>query len=200
MPSRRKDSSKPLHSLIPIPLWISLIVISFFSGLYLYPFVYPDKKCEDRVAVQNTSQFEVCFTPSSTPCLPLILNALQKAQKRIALQGYGFTAPLIAQALIKAHRQGVQVTVILDKSQKKAPYSKKKWLMKEGIPVFFDYKPAIAHNKVLLIDSDIVITGSYNWTNAAESRNAENLILIRDSSVFQKYWKNFQNRLEQCKR
>jgi phosphatidylserine/phosphatidylglycerophosphate/cardiolipin synthase-like enzyme len=69
-----------------------------------------------------------------------------------------------------------------------------------GVPIFIDAQPAIAHNKVIIIDNRILLTGSYNWTRAAELRNAENLLVIRDKELVRQYADNFQRRLLKAKK
>lgn len=71
------------------------------------------------------------------------------------------------------------VEVIRDKSQRTQRYSSTTFLTNAGIPVWIDSKHAIAHNKVIVIDRATVITGSFNFTKAAEDKNAENLLVIK---------------------
>jgi phosphatidylserine/phosphatidylglycerophosphate/cardiolipin synthase-like enzyme len=141
--------------------------------------------------IENT-----CFTPRSK-CAPLIESEIGLAKHDIAVQAYSFTSAPIADALIQAHERGVKVTVILDKSQRRAKNSQIKRLLNAGIPVFIDTKVSIAHNKVIIIDNDIVITGSYNFTNNAENKNAENLLVIKGQDTALKYHGNFDIRLGQ---
>ena len=47
------------------------------------------------------------------------------------------------------------------------------------MPVYIDDQHAIAHNKVMIIDGGTVITGSFNFSKAAEQSNAENLLILR---------------------
>ena len=61
------------------------------------------------------------------------------------------------------------------------------FLTHADIPVLIDAKHAIAHNKVMIIDGKTVITGSFNFTKAAEEQNAESLVIIKDSSLANKY-------------
>jgi phosphatidylserine/phosphatidylglycerophosphate/cardiolipin synthase-like enzyme len=89
---------------------------------------------------------------------------------------YSFTSPAIAKALADAKARGVNVEVILDKSQWTEKYSGATYLANHKIPVLIDDKHAIAHNKVMIIDGNTVITGSFNFTKAAEEKNAENVI------------------------
>ncbi|MGC1855109.1 MAG: phospholipase D-like domain-containing protein, partial [Candidatus Aquirickettsiella sp.] len=61
-------------------------------------------------------------------------------------------------------------------------------------PCWIDYKPAIAHNKIMIIDEKEVITGSFNFTKAAQNKNAENLVIIHDAQLANIYLKNWQRR------
>jgi phosphatidylserine/phosphatidylglycerophosphate/cardiolipin synthase-like enzyme len=80
----------------------------------------------------------------------------------------------------------------LDKSQRTEKYSSATFLFNNGIPVKIDAKHTIAHNKVMIIDGETVITGSFNFTKAAEEKNAENLLVIRDRKLAERYTKNWQ--------
>ena len=101
------------------------------------------------------------------------------AKASVLVQAYSFTSAPIAKALLAAHKRGVQVQVILDKSQKSEKYSEADFLVNVGIPTKIDAKHAIAHNKIMIIDGQTVISGSFNFTTAAEEHNAENLLVIR---------------------
>jgi len=84
------------------------------------------------------------------------------------------------------------VEVILDKSQRTEKYSSGTFFFNAGIPVKIDAKHTIAHNKVMIVDGETVITGSFNFTKAAEEKNAENLLVIRDRKLAELYTKNWQ--------
>ena len=86
----------------------------------------------------------------------------------------------------------MKVEVILDKSQVSDRYSSADFLARAGIPVKIDAAHAIAHNKVMVIDGLVVITGSFNFTTAAEQRNAENLLVIHDRALAARYTENWQ--------
>jgi phosphatidylserine/phosphatidylglycerophosphate/cardiolipin synthase-like enzyme len=90
-----------------------------------------------------------------------------------------------------AHRRGVKVEVILDKSQRTQSYSSATFLFNAGIPTRIDAQHSIAHNKVMIIDGKTVITGSFNFTKAAEESNAENLLIIHDEKLASFYTKNW---------
>ena len=105
---------------------------------------------------------------------------------------YSFTSAPIAKALVRAHRRGVKVQVLLDKSQKMEKYSSADFLSNTGISTKIDAAQAIAHNKVMIIDNETVITGSFNFTKAAEESNAENLLVVRDKELASRYIENWQ--------
>lgn len=142
--------------------------------------------------------YMVCFTPGKN-CTNEIVKTLQQAKKVVRVQAYSFTSAPIAKALVEAKRRGIDVKVILDKSQQKARYSSATFLYNQGIPVWIDYKPAIAHNKVMVIDNQFVITGSFNFTKAAQTKNAENVLIINDHRLAKAYTDNWANRLQQSK-
>jgi phosphatidylserine/phosphatidylglycerophosphate/cardiolipin synthase-like enzyme len=89
----------------------------------------------------------VCFTPGGN-CTDLIVHTLGEAQRTIPVQAYSFTSAPIAKALLDAHTRGVQVQVILDKSQRTEKYSSADFLANQGVPTMIDAIHAIAHNKV----------------------------------------------------
>ena len=61
----------------------------------------------------------------------------------------------------------------------------------QGVPVVIDANYAIVHNKILAIDGEVVITGSFNFTKAAQQTNAENLLILRDPALAAQYIQNW---------
>jgi len=103
------------------------------------------------------------------------------------MQAYSFTSVPIAKALLTAHKRGMRVEVILDKSQLTEKYSSVTFLYNSGIPTRIDAAHAIAHNEVMIIDGETGITGSLTFTKAAEKQNAENLLIIRNRALAEMY-------------
>lgn len=145
------------------------------------------------------AEASVDFSPAGQGA-HLVLDAIDTAQSSILVQAYSFTDARILKALVRAHERGVQVQVILDKSDAepehgRAPVAEK--LYAAGIPVWIDWSVSIAHSKVMVIDGDGVITGSYNFTYAAQHDNAENLIYIHHApalaAVYAGNWRWRQN-------
>jgi phosphatidylserine/phosphatidylglycerophosphate/cardiolipin synthase-like enzyme len=135
--------------------------------------------------------WEVYFSPHGG-CTDAVIRELNRAKDTILVQAYSFTSAPIAKALLNAHKRGVKIEVILDKSQRKEKYSSATFFFNAGIPVKIDAQHAIAHNKVMIIDGETVITGSFNFTKAAEEKNTENLLVIRDNKLAERYTRNWQ--------
>jgi phosphatidylserine/phosphatidylglycerophosphate/cardiolipin synthase-like enzyme len=137
----------------------------------------------------------VHFSPKGG-CTETVVAELAKATNTVLVQAYSFTSAPIAEALVNAHKRGVDVRVILDKSQKAEKYTSADFVQHAGIPVWIDAKHAIAHNKIMVIDSATILTGSFNFTKAAEESNAENLLVIKvsgeDLSLAKKYIANWK--------
>jgi phosphatidylserine/phosphatidylglycerophosphate/cardiolipin synthase-like enzyme len=119
------------------------------------------------------------------------VSALDHATNSVLVQAYSLTSAPIAKALVEAHRRGVQVHVILDASQRTDKYSEADFLQNSEIPTLIDAQHAIAHNKIIIIDDYLVLTGSFNFTKAAEEKNAENLLVINDPSLAKRYLDNW---------
>ena len=129
-------------------------------------------------------------------CTEAVVDEIERAATSIQVQAYSFTSAPIAKALVEAHQRGVQVGVILDESQETEKYSSGDFLLHAGIPTLVDGRHAIAHNKVMILDGNTVITGSFNFTKAAEEKNAENLLIIRSKELAKPYLENWQRHRE----
>jgi phosphatidylserine/phosphatidylglycerophosphate/cardiolipin synthase-like enzyme len=138
----------------------------------------------------NNTPVEVYFSPNGG-AQDAIVREIGKAKTSILVQAYSFTSAPIAKALIEAKKRGVAIAAILDKSQRTEKYSGATFLKNEGIPVMIDAGHAIAHDKVMVIDSEVVITGSFNFSKAAEEKNGENLLVIRSKDLAKIYSANW---------
>lgn len=136
---------------------------------------------------------QVCFTPGEN-CTELIVSTVSRAKSEVLVQAYSFTSAPIAKALVDAKKRGVSVLAILDKSQRSERYSELDFLVHAGIPTWIDTQVAIAHNKVMVIDGEKVITGSFNFTKSAQEKNAENVLLICGSTIAEKFRGNWEAR------
>ena len=139
--------------------------------------------------------WSVYFSPHGG-CTEAVVQELGRAKSTVLVQAYSFTSAPIAKALVDAYRRHVKVEVILDKSQRTEKYSSATFIYNNGIPCFIDAQHAIAHNKVMVIDGQTVLTGSFNFTKAAEENNAENLMVIHDPQLAARYSDNWKAHLQ----
>ena len=93
--------------------------------------------------------------------------------------------------MVEARRRGVNVRVIIDDKESREEFSLAESLHDAKIPVLTDALHNIAHNKVMILDDAVVITGSFNFTHQAEHGNAENLLVIRDRAIAGQYKENW---------
>ena len=122
-----------------------------------------------------------------------IIEQIARSRSEVLVQAYGFTHNGIAQALVQAHHRGVKVQVIMDAKSAKTNRYVTEILDRERMTYRWDGKHAIAHNKVMIIDQDVIITGSFNFTNSAQSRNAENLLILRSPALAIEYRENWMD-------
>ena len=148
-----------------------------------------------RAANLTPGNTQIYFSPNGG-CTEAITKEIDRAKSDIFVQAYSFTSAPIAKALLNAHKRGVKVQAILDKSQKTAKYSSATFLYNAGVPTFIDARHAIAHNKIMIIDRETVITGSFNFTKAAEDKNAENLLVIKNKEIAKAYLENWSRHKE----
>lgn len=141
----------------------------------------------------GNQKISVCFTPGGD-CTQEIVDTIGSSKKSLYVQAYSFTSKPIIFAIIDAKKRGVEVNVLLDKTQRNG--FGEKLLSKNGVFVAIDDRVKIAHNKVMIIDNEEVITGSFNFTTSAQYKNAENVIFIRDSQIANRYLANWFNRQE----
>jgi phosphatidylserine/phosphatidylglycerophosphate/cardiolipin synthase-like enzyme len=142
------------------------------------------------ITAAHAQNIQLYFSPNGG-CTDAIVRTLNSSKKSIHVQAYSFTSAPIAKALTDAHKRGVKTFVLLDKSNQTAQYSSATFLKNSGVEPLIDGQHTIAHNKVMVVDEQVVITGSFNFSKAAETSNAENLLIITDPAIAAKYLSNW---------
>ncbi len=142
--------------------------------------------------VKIESRAIVAFSPNGE-ATDVIVDAIRKARRQILVQAYSFSSKPILAALAQAKDRGVDVEVIADKSNDRGKYSGATYMKNHGVPVWIDDSVHIAHNKVMIFDGRSVLTGSFNFSAAAQKSNAENILLVEDSpelaEIYARDWK-----------
>jgi len=160
-------------------LLAAVFIIGILSGAIITVAYYKTKG----------SMVQVYFSPDGG-CEQVITHYISHARSSIHILMFSFTLDSIVDALIASHRRGVEVKVVLETEQ---ILSDIYWKLKNaGIEVRNDTNPSFMHDKIAIIDGEIVLTGSYNWTKTAEHANNENLVVIRDVGIAARYEMEFQ--------
>lgn len=155
---------------------VAFVALHLSAGLLLAR----DNKPSTAPPAGTEAGVSVWFSPEGG-CTEAVVGELTKAQREVLVQAYSFTSAPIAKALVDAKGRGVKVTVVLDKSQRGEKYSSATFLLNHQVATNIEPKHAIAHNKIMIIDgTTTIITGSFNFSRAAEEKNAENLLVIRN--------------------
>jgi phosphatidylserine/phosphatidylglycerophosphate/cardiolipin synthase-like enzyme len=138
---------------------------------------------------------EVYFSPKGG-CMDAILREVKAAKTSVLVQAYWFTSEPIAKAMVEAHKRGVKVEAILDRSRTELDNEQADFIVQNDVPTFIDDKHTTAHSKVVIIDGQVVITGSFNFTDQAEEENVENLLVIRDKAIADKFTANWKTHVK----
>lgn len=140
---------------------------------------------------------EVLFSPGDD-CRRRIAALFDGARERADACVFTITDDRIAEAIAAAHRRGVRVRIVSDDEKAFDPGSDLELLARAGIPVGVDTSPCHMHHKFAIFDGRTALTGSYNWTRAAASDNAENLLVTDDPRVsgalqgeFDRLWERY---------
>lgn len=115
----------------------------------------------------------------------------------VSAEAYSCTSKPIALALLDARKRGVEVRIVVDKSNATAPYTAATFLANEGVPVRVDYRYAIMHDKFIVVDGETVEEGSFNYTAGAENHNAENVLVLHDPAVAERYGREWERLWEE---
>lgn len=135
---------------------------------------------------------EVYFSPNGGVRQRLV-RAIEDSHKSIDIAVYNFTASELAEALYAAKARGVRIRVLTDQERAQTGGSGIRGLRLNGVPVRALGVPeqSLMHHKFAVFDERIVVTGSYNWTNSAEHVNYENVIVLDDPGVVNRFRQEF---------
>ena len=123
-----------------------------------------------------------------------IINLVNNAEKSVKVASFSFTHEELADELLKADIKGVDVSVLIERRQRNVMNSQYERLRDFGVDIKVDGNKYNMHNKFVIIDDKIVITGSPNYSWSGNNRNDENMVVIYNEGLAQKYVGEF-NRL-----
>jgi phosphatidylserine/phosphatidylglycerophosphate/cardiolipin synthase-like enzyme len=137
------------------------------------------------------NQLQIYFSPDQSAS-PRLVEALRGAKHSIEFLAYSFTSEPIASAVIAQAKAGVAVRGVMEQSQESNQGGQYAHLRKAGIDVWLDKNPGLLHHKVMILDHETVVFGSYNFTASADKTNDENVIVLRDPQIAQQFLAEFE--------
>lgn len=134
----------------------------------------------------NSGFTDINFCASPNNCIQQYITQTKNAKKSIKCMQYSFTYNDLTKELIEKKKQGINIEIILEKSQN-SQYSQYQLLKDNNINVIWDKNPSLMHNKFCIFDSETIITGSMNLSNNGNFNNNESIIILNNSNISNKY-------------
>ena len=135
---------------------------------------------------------EVYFSPEDNP-IDRILPLVAGAQGSIHFMAYSFTSDELGDIMLERFRRGVEVRGVMDAQQVGSNIGTEyPRLADAGVPVRIDGISGLMHHKVIIIDSEIIVTGSYNFSASAENTNDENVLILFSSDLGAQFEAEFE--------
>ena len=141
---------------------------------------------------------EVYFAPDDGVAARVV-PWIQSAAGRIDFLAFSFTSDEIGQAIVDRAAAGVAVRGVMDASQAEGSGAEYGRLRLAGVDVRLDGNPGLMHHKVIVVDGQAVLTGSYNFSRSAEERNDENALLVFDPGVAFWFGQEFERVFEMAR-
>ena len=139
--------------------------------------------------VQGSVTLDTCFSPGN--CDQRLIALIGTAQSNLDVAIYSLTHTGISQAIIDAKNRGVQVRMVVDRSQSKGKSSQVEALVSAGIDLKIGNFKGIMHDKYTIVDGAQMETGSFNYSENATENNGENQLYLNNADVIQRYEQNF---------
>jgi phosphatidylserine/phosphatidylglycerophosphate/cardiolipin synthase-like enzyme len=165
-----------------------------FEEMFLDHQFGPDSPANTPLPVVDVdgTQVEVYFSPDDGT-MERVLELVRDAEESVLFMAYSFTDDDLAQAMIAVHNSGVEVAGVMDKAQALSNTGGEyENLLENGIDVRLDGNPKSMHHKVIIIDGQIVVTGSYNFSKIAMTKNDENTLILYSPEIAELFIEEFE--------
>ncbi len=144
-----------------------------------------------KVTLSDGTQIFTYFSPDND-IRSSLLKEIGSAKKSIHFMAFSFTQDALGSAMRDRFESGIDVRGVFEKRQVDDRYSEYNAMKQAGLRVALDKNRGAMHHKVIVIDKETVITGSYNFSKNAEERNSENLLIIKGNpDIAQAYLAEF---------
>jgi phosphatidylserine/phosphatidylglycerophosphate/cardiolipin synthase-like enzyme len=132
---------------------------------------------------------EIYFCPADG-CADRVIERIDTAERSVVAAVFTFTHYGIAEAIARAHQErGVEAFVVVERSQLDAGLAA--YLTSRGVGFKVDTNPELMHDKFVVIDERTVGTGSFNYTQQADTQNNENLVFFDSADGASLYFDEF---------
>lgn len=155
-----------------------------FGGLSLVDTPYPMVNLDGVIV-------EMYFSPDDG-VLSKLVEHMRKAERSIEILAYALTMDTMGETLLALHQEGLKVRGVVEASQSQATGSETPRLRQAGVDIRLDSNPENMHHKVIIIDGNIVVLGSYNFTRSAEEKNDENVLILHDPALASQFLIEFE--------
>ncbi len=147
---------------------------------------------EQSLAIDGTS-IQVLFA-AEDEVMSYLVPLVEQAQESVTFMAFSFTDDDLGAAMLERAEAGVEVAGIFETRASETEYSELPMLYCAGVPVRQDGNPSTFHHKVIVIDGEIVVTGSFNFSEGADDSNDENVLIIVNRDVAAQYLAEFDRR------
>ncbi|XP_041363642.1 mitochondrial cardiolipin hydrolase-like [Gigantopelta aegis] len=155
---------------------------------------FPDKRvaCLDFFHKPKGCANKNCRYSHSDNSLSELYRHLSSAKKCLDVCVYTICCKELCDILISHHKRGVAVRVVTDNDQLNLTGAQVWRLRSEGVPVRTGNSSYYMHHKFVIVDRELLLNGSFNWTRQAITGNQENLIVMNIPHVVNKYLGEFE--------
>lgn len=142
----------------------------------------------------GNAQIKYAFTQENQHPEKLLNSVINGSKNTLDISIYSLTEKTIVAAIINAKKRGVTVRIITDEQQSGGSAQKEaiKRIRNVGIPVKINTFSGLMHEKITVADQSVVTTGSFNYSAAASTKNAEVLVVIRDVKIAKDWSREFE--------
>jgi phosphatidylserine/phosphatidylglycerophosphate/cardiolipin synthase-like enzyme len=146
------------------------------------------------------TRLDIFFSPDDH-VLSALVPLLEGAQESIYFLAYSFTSNQLGDILRQKAQAGVTVAGVMDDEQIRTNQGTEFDPFRQvGLDVRKDGIPGLMHHKVFIVDKKIVVFGSYNFSQSAEEKNDENLIIVYDPVIAGQFLLEFQRVWDEAQR
>ena len=201
----RSTSTLPSLRVPGLPKWtmpLALLLIGLVIGVMIGGGIFSRTQIQtvtqqvtatSTLTVQPQDLLERCFSPGGN-CASRIIYWINRANTSIHILIYSFTLNAVGDAVLNAKQRkpDMDIKIVWDESNVNGTGSEYQRLKAAGINIHVDHRHGLLHDKVAIIDNHIIITGSFNWSQAANEENRENLLIIDNQTWATAYEQQFQ--------